>query len=356
MENDCVVSFKSKKETPLTRDESLTIAALRLTFISEMHFLQYGLEKIVSVVNSGFFEIEGGNFACAFCTHEEKANVLLDQDIRLSNNIHKEISPNCPQQAQSSLSSNHASVEKELDLATCFDYKRESHRRISFLQYALPWVCPVDFDELAAAGFYYMGPKDNVICFFCRVQIKGWERDDKADTEHKRWSPSCPMVTKEPNMLNVPLTEELEYSKEAEKCRKNILACENALVNARSGHCLLSEEELNSLLGASKYPEKRALEERLKTFNAWPLSIRQTPDSLASAGFYSVGDGDKVLCFHCGLGLMDFAPTDDPFEEHAKWNPICTYVILEKGMDFVKGSLRNISIVGKTVNQEIIKK
>ncbi|XP_065349803.1 death-associated inhibitor of apoptosis 1-like [Cloeon dipterum] len=353
MENGCSVSFKSNKETPLTRDESLTLATLRLTFISEMHFLQYGLEKIVSVVNSGFFEIEGGNFACAFCTHEEKANVLLDHDIRHSNIIHKEISPNCPHQAHSS---NDASTEKELDLATCFDYKRESHRRISFLQYALPWVCTVDFGELAAAGFYYMGPEDNVICFFCRVQIKGWETDDKADTEHKRWSPSCPMVTKEPTLCNVPLTEELEYSQEAEKCLKNLLACENARVNMRSGHCLLSEEEINSLLGASKYPEKQAHEERLKTFNAWPLSVRQTPESLASAGFYSVGDGDKVLCFHCGLGIMDFAPTDDPFEEHAKWNPICTYVILEKGMDFVKGSLRKNSIVEKTGNQGIIKK
>ena len=32
-----------------------------------------------------------------------------------------------------------------------------------------------------------------------------------------------------------------------------------------------------------------------------------------------LGEGDKVQCFHCGGGLNDWKPSEDPWEQHAKW-------------------------------------
>lgn len=34
-----------------------------------------------------------------------------------------------------------------------------------------------------------------------------------------------------------------------------------------------------------------------------------------------LGEGDRVKCFHCGGGLSDWKPSEDPWEEHARWFP-----------------------------------
>jgi len=66
---------------------------------------------------------------------------------------------------------------------------------------------------------------------------------------------------------------------------------------------------------------------RLKSFfDKWPQSLAQKPTELASAGFFYTGIGDRVICFHCGLGLKDWAPQDHPWQEHIQWNPSCTYI------------------------------
>ncbi|KAJ2078099.1 hypothetical protein H4R24_004708 [Coemansia sp. RSA 988] len=52
------------------------------------------------------------------------------------------------------------------------------------------------------------------------------------------------------------------------------------------------------------------------------------PDTLASAGFVfnPVKDApDNVQCFHCGFELTGWEATDDPFAEHYKHKPSCTF-------------------------------
>lgn len=60
------------------------------------------------------------------------------------------------------------------------------------------------------------------------------------------------------------------------------------------------------------------LSSRLKTFEFWPLSIKQRPEELAEAGFYYNGRGDQVICFSCELALFNWMPSDDPWVEHAR--------------------------------------
>lgn len=58
--------------------------------------------------------------------------------------------------------------------------------------------------------------------------------------------------------------------------------------------------------------------------------------------------GDQVRCFHCHGGLRHWDPDDDPWTEHARWFPKCSFINLVKGHDFVAacsvdtGSVSNV--------------
>ena len=58
--------------------------------------------------------------------------------------------------------------------------------------------------ELAKAGFYYVGVADVVRCIFCQISLKAWEPGDVPMEEHRKHSPSCPFVLQQ-NIGNVPL-------------------------------------------------------------------------------------------------------------------------------------------------------
>lgn len=42
-----------------------------------------------------------------------------------------------------------------------------------------------------------------------------------------------------------------------------------------------------------------------------------------------------MLCFCCSQGLKDWEDDDEPWTEHARWSPTCSYVLLSKGKKFV---------------------
>lgn len=78
------------------------------------------------------------------------------------------------------------------------------------------------------------------------------------------------------------------------------------------------------------------LQSRLKTFSDWPSTSGQTPETLADAGFFYIDRFDHVKCFYCDGGLRNWEPADDPWFEHARWFPNCSFVVLNKGDGFVK--------------------
>jgi len=85
----------------------------------------------------------------------------------------------------------------------------------------------------------------------------------------------------------------------------------------------------------TKYPEYRQTRQRLNSYTNWPTDKAQSPDVLAAAGLFYLGEGDRVKCFHCGGGLVNWDPTDDPWEEHAKWFSRCHYLLQKKGAEFI---------------------
>ncbi|XP_036595811.1 E3 ubiquitin-protein ligase XIAP [Trichosurus vulpecula] len=158
-------------------------------------------------------------------------------------------------------------------------------------------------EELASAGLYYMGIEDQVQCFCCGGKLKNWEPCDRAMSEHKRHFPKCFFVLGR-DVGNTRIETDL--------------SCDRSYPNPTH---------------LPRNPAMAEYEARLTTFATWIYSINK--EQLAKAGFYALGDRDKVTCFHCGGGLTDWKPNEDPWEQHAKWYPGCKYLLEEKGQEYV---------------------
>ena len=69
-------------------------------------------------------------------------------------------------------------------------------------------------------------------------------------------------------------------------------------------------------------------DDHLQSFTKnWPPKKHVTPSKMAYAGFYYLDDSDRVICFYCGGGLKNWEPNDNLWYEHAKWFPLCEYVL-----------------------------
>ncbi|XP_041379252.1 E3 ubiquitin-protein ligase XIAP-like [Gigantopelta aegis] len=162
---------------------------------------------------------------------------------------------------------------------------------------------------LARAGLFYTGESDRVQCAFCRGVLKNWESYDEPMLAHKVHFPRCLFVLGE-DVGNIPKERPLP-----------------------------SEYPLEPTQQVTKKPGDMTVENnRLNSFFAWPSGLSQTPDSLARAGFYHVGDSqkpDRVKCAYCQGRLYDWQPRDDPWVEHARCFPRCPYIKLCLGQNFV---------------------
>ena len=91
-------------------------------------------------------------------------------------------------------------------------------------------------------------------------------------------------------------------------------------------------------------PHMRSTEMRIQTFldnsSTWPAH-RATPTEIADAGMYYLGERDRVKCWYCNGGLQNWERDDLPWEEHAKWFPLCEFVLQQKGIDYVDRIVSN---------------
>ncbi|XP_069027497.1 E3 ubiquitin-protein ligase XIAP [Embiotoca jacksoni] len=164
-----------------------------------------------------------------------------------------------------------------------------------------PFTAPVRPRDLAQAGLYYVGESDQVQCFCCGGRLGGWEAGDTAWREHTKHFPYCFFILGH-DVGNIPL---------------------------QGG----AEEEGGSSRHANTDVPMGSFEERLGSFAGVQHPVDH--ERLVRAGFYSTGTGDRVLCFCCGGGLKGWQPEEDPWEEHAKHYPGCSFLLAEKGQEFV---------------------
>jgi hypothetical protein len=49
-------------------------------------------------------------------------------------------------------------------------------------------------EVMSEAGFFYIGTRDHVKCFYCDGGLRNWEEGDDPWFEHARWFANCPYV------------------------------------------------------------------------------------------------------------------------------------------------------------------
>jgi hypothetical protein len=76
--------------------------------------------------------------------------------------------------------------------------------------------------------------------------------------------------------------------------------------------------------------------ERLKSFTHWPKYMLPTSKDMAKAGFYYLGQGDRVRCFTCGLVLRNWKPTDDAWNEHMTHATDCLFLTVDMRSTSIK--------------------
>lgn len=149
--------------------------------------------------------------------------------------------------------------------------------------FQVPFITP---QSLAKAGFYYFSLTDHVKCAWCQGVIAKWEIGDNPFTEHLRFFPNCPRAQLGPNVE------------------------------------IQSEESIRSLgiqqIRAPKKERYSSLDARIRSFANW-IGTTQSPETLASAGFYYQNCDDQVLCFQCNGGLRSWQREDDAWFEHARY-------------------------------------
>ncbi|XP_053391129.1 inhibitor of apoptosis protein-like [Mercenaria mercenaria] len=224
--------------------------------------------------------------------------------------------------------------------------------------------------QLAQAGFYYMGTREDATCFCCGLTIGLWTTDEIVPELHKRLSPNCRYLTGE-DTTNVPIhgdayseqyvgaaieveniststSENIRYNP-----RQSVATTSGAngsygdegsicVSDVRANQLRLTLSQANSQIEyfpgittqKPKHPDYAIKSVRLSSFTNWCPDVMD-PEQLAEAGFYYTDVQDCVRCFFCGGGMKNWENGDNAWIEHARWFPDCAYVKQCKGDTFV---------------------
>lgn len=216
--------------------------------------------------------------------------------------------------------------------------------------------------RIAGAGFYYAADGDEVVCYCCGIRKNNWEPDDVPEEVHRRLSPNCSFWTRNsevnhavPRDVPGPRTsfdEKFDFIMENvaptfssddwgedvsnDELPRSSRRCQHpAPVTAARNQSIPTPPENPPPLNQPKHPHYFVKATRLRSYLGFQNNGQQDIDRMATAGFYFAGIGDCVRCFHCGVGLRQWAAEDDPFIEHARWSQTCAYLIQYKGQEFV---------------------
>ncbi|KFP26750.1 Baculoviral IAP repeat-containing protein 7-B, partial [Colius striatus] len=196
--------------------------------------------------------------------------------------------------------------------------RNEARRLRTFRQW--PGTSPVSARDLVKAGFFFVGPRDEVQCFCCGGVLQDWAPGDCPIAEHQKFFPSCEFIRGEDvgNQEMLPLQEIFD-------------TVDGQFLSFLQG----IDSEETALPNEPEYPEMVTEEMRLSTFQNWPQYTDMHPEQLARAGFFYTGQGDVVRCFYCDGGVRNWSFGDDPWREHAKWYPGCEFLLRSRGRGFV---------------------
>uniref|UniRef100_A0A8K9V847 RING-type E3 ubiquitin transferase n=1 Tax=Oncorhynchus mykiss TaxID=8022 RepID=A0A8K9V847_ONCMY len=191
--------------------------------------------------------------------------------------------------------------------------------------------------SLARAGWFYTGVGDRVQCFRCNVTAEGWQTGDCPTERHRQLSSSCSFIQTLPSTANLLSSSHSAFSPLRSAPTTTLLSLPgeepvgylNMGFSAPPPSSPLSSRGVEDMSHqrppTCHNPSMRREQDRLDSFHSWILSII-TPSELAKAGFYYLGQGDRVACFTCGGQLSNWEPGDRAVSEHQRHYPNCHFV------------------------------
>ncbi|XP_010971615.1 baculoviral IAP repeat-containing protein 2 [Camelus dromedarius] len=149
----------------------------------EARFLTYQMWPLTflspsELARAGFYYIGPGDRVACFACGGTLSNWEPKDDAMSE---HRRHFPNCPF-LENSLEMQRFSISN-LSMQT------SAVRLRTFMYW--PSAVPVQPDQLAIAGFYYVGRNDDVKCFCCDGGLRCWESGDDPWVEHAKWFPRC---------------------------------------------------------------------------------------------------------------------------------------------------------------------
>jgi len=126
-----------------------------------------------------------------------------------------------------------------------------------------------------------------VRCAFCRIEIGSWEQGDDPVSEHKKWAAHCPFLNGQ-EVGNMPIDQSNRSSptesRGVDECGLYGITPVNPDLNVGP----LERLGITRTVRA-QHPAYESLQERLKSFELWPVALQPRPEALAPAGFFYTG-------------------------------------------------------------------
>ncbi|XP_068936722.1 putative inhibitor of apoptosis isoform X2 [Petaurus breviceps papuanus] len=131
------------------------------------------------LAKAGFYYIGPGDAVACFACGGKLSNWEPKDDAMSE---HRRHFPNCPFLGNQIQETSRFSVS---------NLSMQSHEARMKTFVTWPPQIPVHPEQLASAGFYYMGCDDDVKCFCCDGGLRCWESGDDPWVEHAKWFPRC---------------------------------------------------------------------------------------------------------------------------------------------------------------------
>ncbi|XP_040197475.1 baculoviral IAP repeat-containing protein 1b-like isoform X2 [Rana temporaria] len=183
-------------------------------------------------------------------------------------------------------------IREQLPRGPNYSMRSETKRLKSFFSLydpLSPW-CP---KEMASAGFFCTELESSIQCFCCGLVLCKPSITYTPIERHRHFNPNCEFV-KGGDTGNILKYE--VHPRPVKSAQKN---CEESMKGEQA---------------------------RLQSFSCWPPYALIDPSALVQAGFFFTGSRDTVQCFSCGGCIGIWEKDDDPWREHAKWFPECTFL------------------------------
>ncbi|CAF3808094.1 unnamed protein product [Rotaria sordida] len=167
---------------------------------------------------------------------------------------------------------------------------------------------------MITAGWFLDTTKetDSAICLYCGAEHNHWKYDDNPWSIHQKLSPDCPfLLSSHPMHSSSVPTKDLREIFIQEKIDSDVTQPNSTLI----------------------FPSKsyyRLPTRRYASFSTFPGGLPTNIEALVRSGFYYCGNGTRLQCYHCEIGITNFHhySSNEINVQHLRQFPTCRYAQL----------------------------